>query len=161
MTNEKREKLLQKMLVLLDGRWFVKSVQEFGFEAATKLNQKVTESIGKTEMALLLEMGQFGEIKNIEDFKMVMENLADLYWPDIQKYQFEIVDDDTLLTRFYECHVHKMSTAAGTKDIHQCAGNIKAKGWFKACGLDVDIQGEKNTHNCNGSCETFFKVNFS
>ncbi len=161
LTSEKREKLLRDMLVLLDGRWFVKTIQEYGFEAATKLNLAVAESIGKTEMKQLLAVGQFREIKTIEDFKTVMEVFAEVYWPDMQKYEIRIVDKNTLAIAFFECHVHKMTTAAGTKDIHQCAGNTKAKGWFKACGLDVEIKGEKNTNNCDGGCETFFTAQFS
>ncbi len=160
LTSDIREKLLKDMLVLLDGRWFVKTIQAFGFKTATQLNLEVAESIAKTEMKQLLKMGQFEDIKNIGEFKMVMEVFSSVYWPDMQKYELKIVDENTLSIRFYECHVHKMTTAAGTKDIHQCAGNTKAKGWFKACGLDVEIKGEKNTNNCDGCCETFFTIQF-
>ncbi|MDY7033824.1 MAG: hypothetical protein SVY10_18170 [Thermodesulfobacteriota bacterium] len=158
LSPEQREKILQNLMVLWDGRWFLKTVEKFGFNAATELNLAITKSFGKTEMKLLLAETHFGEIKNIEDFKAIMDIFADLCFPDMQKYEFQIVDENTFLGRFYECHVHIMTSKAGTQDIHQCAGKPRAEGWLEGLGLDGEVIKEKNTHNCNGSCETFVKI---
>ena len=157
LTPEQREKVLQDMLVSQDGRWFLKATGDFGFDAATKLNIAVSRSMGKTEMKrLLTETGH--EVKNIEDFKAIMDLLADLYWPEMQKYEFKIIDENTFSGQFFECYVHKMASEAGTKDIHQCAGKYKAEGWVEACGLKAEVIGDKNTNNCDGTCEHIFKI---
>ena len=157
LTADQREKILKNLLVLVDGRWFLKSIVEYDFNGATKVNLAVAKSIGKTEMKLLKEETGCGEIKNIEDFKAIMDLLFDVTVPDMQKYEFEIVDKNTFRAYFYECHVHKMTSKAGTKKIHQCAGKIKAQGWLEGLGIDGEVIAEKNTNNCNGSCETFVK----
>jgi len=73
LTPEQRERILRNIWLSHDGRWFLKSAEEFGFDTAAKLNLVVTESIGKTEMKQLIAETGYGEIKNIEDFKALME----------------------------------------------------------------------------------------
>jgi hypothetical protein len=65
LTPEQKERLLRNIWLLHDGRWFLKSIVQFGFDTATKLNLEVVESIGKTEMKQLIAETGFGEIKNI------------------------------------------------------------------------------------------------
>jgi hypothetical protein len=158
LTPEQKEKLLRNIWLLHDGRWFLKSIVQFGFDTATKLNLEVVESIGKTEMKQLIAATGFGEIKNIEALKALIEIAAPLYFPEEHKYEIEVIDDNTLLGRVLECYVHKMVSRAGTTDIHQCAGRLRFDSWLKGLGLNGEVINEKNTNNCNGTCDIFFKI---
>ena len=158
LTPEQREKLLRNMWLLQDGRWFVKSVEELGFEAATKLNLTVARSMGKTEMKQLLTETGYGEIRNIQDLEALMETASSLFFPKEHKYEIRVVDDDTLLGRVLECYVYKMVSKAGTTEIHQCAAKPRFESWLKAANLDGEVIKEKNTSNCNGTCEIVFKI---
>jgi hypothetical protein len=51
-----------------------------------------------------------------------------------------------------------MLSKAGTTDIHQCAAKVRFDSWIEAMGLDGEVVKEKNTSNCNGTCEIIFKV---
>jgi hypothetical protein len=155
---EQKERLLRNIWLSHDGRWFLKSVEEFGFDAATKLNLAVVESIGKTEMKQFIAETGYGEIKNIEDLKEVMEIASPLYFPEEHKYEIKVVDKNTLVGRVLECYVHKMVSKAGTTDIHQCAARLRFDSWRKAMALDGEVINEKNTNNCNGTCEITFKI---
>jgi hypothetical protein len=158
LTPEQKEKLLRDIWVLNDGRWFLKSAEQFGFDAATKLNLAVVKSIGKTEMKQLLAVTGYGEIKNIEDLKTLMEIASPIYFPEEHKYEFKVLDDNTFVGHVLECYVYKMISKAGTTDIHRCAAKTRFDSWIEAMGLDGEIINEKNTNNCNGTCEIIFKI---
>jgi hypothetical protein len=158
LTPEQKEKLLRNIWILHDGRWFLKSIVQFGFDTATKLNLEVVESIGKTEMKQLIAETGFGEIKNIEDLKALIDIAALIYFPEEHKYEIKVVDDNTLLGHVLECYVHKMVSKAGTTGIHQCAARLRFDSWLKGIGLRGEVVNEKNTNNCHGTCEIFFKI---
>lgn len=158
LTPEQKEKLLRNIWLLHDGRWFLKSIVQFGFETATKLNLEVVESIGKTEMKQLVAETGFGEIKSIEDLKALIELAAPLYFPPEHKYDIQIINDNTLLGRVLECYVHQMVSKAGTTEIHKCAAKLRFESWLKGLGLKGQVINEKNANNCNGTCDIFFKI---
>lgn len=158
LTSEQREKLLRNIWLLHDGRWFLKSVEQFGFDTATKLNLAVVKSIAKTEMKQLLAEAGFGEVRNIEELKALMEVASPLYFPEEHKYEFKVVDNNTFVGHVLECYVHKMVSKAGTTAIHQCAAKMRFDSWCQAMGLDGEVINEKNTNNCNGTCEIIFKI---
>ena len=160
LTPDQKEKLLRNIWLLHDGRWFLKSIVHFGFDTATKINLEVVESIGKTEMKQLIAESGFGGIKTIEDLKALIELAAPLYFPPEHKYEIKIIDNNTLLGRVLECYVHQMVSKAGTTEIHQCAGKLRFESWLKGLGLSGEVINEKNTNNCNGTCDIFFKINW-
>jgi hypothetical protein len=106
---------------------------------------------------LLAETG-FGEVRNIEDLKALIETAATVYFPEEHKYEIKVIDDNTLLGRVLDCYVHKMVSKAGTTGIHQCGARLRFDSWLKGMGLDGEVSNEKNTNNCHGTCEIFFKI---
>ena len=155
---EQKEKLLRNIWLLHDGRWFLKSVEQFGFDAATKLNLAVVKSIARTEMRQLLTETGFGEVKNIKDLQTLMEIASLLYFPEEHKYEFKVLDNNTFVGHVLECYVHKMVSKAGTTAIHRCAAKLRFDSWCQAMGLDGEVMNEKDTNNCNGTCDIIFKI---
>jgi hypothetical protein len=155
---KQKEKLLRNIWLLHDGRWFLKSVEQFGFDGATKLNLAVVKSIARTEIKQLLAETNFGEVKNMRDLQTLMEIAAVLYFPEEHRYEFKIVDSNTFVGYVLECYVHKMVSRAGTAAIHQCAAKLRFDSWCQAMGLDGEVINEKDTNNCNGTCEILFKI---
>ncbi len=76
LTPEQKERLLRNIWLLHDGRWFLKSVERFGFDTATELNLGVVKSIARTEMKQLLAETDFGEVRNTKDLQALMETAA-------------------------------------------------------------------------------------
>lgn len=97
-----------------DGRWFLELAEQFGFEAATKLNLAVVKSIARTEMKQLLAETDFGEVRNIKDLQALMEIASLLYFPEEHKQKFEEVDNNTFVGHVLDCYVHRMVSKAGT-----------------------------------------------
>ena len=160
LTPEQKERLLRNIWLLQDGRWFLKSVERFGFDTATELNLAVVKSIARAEMKQLLAETDFGEVRNIKDLQALMETAALLYFPQEHKYEFRVVDSNTFIGYVLECYVHKMVSKAGTTAIHQCAAKLRFDSWCQAMGLDGEVINERDTSNCNGSCEIIFKINW-
>jgi len=158
LTAEQREKILRNLWLLHDGRWYLKAVGEFGFDTATKLNLAVIKSFGKTEIKQLRAETGFEKITNIKDFKTIMEIAADLLFPEDHKYEFKILDRNTFLGRVLECYVYKNVSKAGITAVHQCAAKTRFDSWLKAFDLQGEIIAEKNTNNCNGSCDIIFRI---
>jgi hypothetical protein len=158
LTAGQREKLLRNIWLLHDGRWFLKSVEQFGFDTATKLNLAVVKSIARTEIRQLLAETDLGEVRNMTDLQTLMEIAALLYFPEEHKYEFKVVNNNTFVGHVLECYVHKMVSEAGTTAIHQCAAKLRFDSWCLAMGLDGEVINEKNTSNCNGTCEIIFKI---
>ena len=158
LTAEQKEKLLRNIWLLHDGRWFVKSVEQFGFDTATRLNLAVVKSIARTEMKQLLAETDFGRVRNMQDLQALMEIAAHLYFPEEHKYEFRVVDSNTFVGHVLECYVHKMVSKAGTTAIHRCAAKLRFDSWCRAMGLDGEVINEKDTSNCDGTCEIVFKI---
>jgi hypothetical protein len=158
LTTGQKEKLLRNIWLLHDGRWFLKSVEQFGFDTATKLNLAVVKSIARTEIKQLLAETDFGEVKNMRDLQTLMEIAALLYFPEEHKYEFKIVDNNTFVGHVLECYVHKMVSKAGTTAIHQCAAKLRFDSWCQAMGLDGEVLNDEDTSNCDGTCYIFFKI---
>ena len=158
LTPEQRQRLLRNIWLLHDGRWFLKSAEQFGFNAATELNLAVVKSIARTEMRQLLAETNFGKVKNIRDLQALMEIAALLYFPEEHKYEFKVVDDNTFVAHVLECYVYRMVSKAGTTAIHRCAAKSRFDSWCQAMGLDAEVANEKDTSNCNGTCEIIFRI---
>ena len=158
LTTEQKEKLLRSIWLLHDGRWFLKSAEQLGFDVATKLNLAVVKSIARTEIRQLLAATGFGEVRNMRDLQALMEIAADLYFPEEHKYEFETVDDNTFIGHVLECYVYQMVSKAGTTAIHQCAGKLRFDSWCQAMGLDAEVTNEKDASNCGGTCEITFEI---
>jgi hypothetical protein len=158
LTARQKEKLLRNIWLLHDGRWFLKSAEQFGFDAATKLNLAVVKSIAKTEIKQLLAETDFGEVRNMKDLQALVEIASTLYFPEEHKYEFKVVDSNTFVGHVLECYVHKMVSKAGTTAIHRCAATFRFDSWCQGMGLDGEVTNEKDTNDCNGTCEITFKI---
>ena len=158
LTPEQREKLIRNIWLLHDGRWLLKSAEEFGFDAATRLNLAVFKSIAKTEMKQLLAETGYGEVKNIEDLKILLEFINALYTPEEHKLEFKIVDNNTMVLYIRECYLYKMVSKAGNTGIHQCSSRLRCDSWLKAVPLDGEVVREKDTNTCHGTCEIVFMI---
>jgi hypothetical protein len=158
LTAEQKEKLLRNIWLLHDGRWFLKSAERFGFDTATKLNLAVVKSIARTEMKQLLAETDFGEVRNMNDLHALMKIAALIYFPEEHKYEFKVTDDDTFVGHVVQCYVYRMVSKGGTTAIHQCAAKLRFDSWRQAMGLDGEVVNEKDTSNCNGTCDIVFRI---
>ncbi|MHA1579556.1 MAG: DUF6125 family protein [Candidatus Freyarchaeota archaeon] len=80
---EDRERILRKNWWSHDGRWFLFTAREVGFEVANKLNMMVNKSMGKAEMKRLLAALNMDETAAADHFSEIIETVSDLYCKDV------------------------------------------------------------------------------
>jgi hypothetical protein len=159
LSAQTRERLLRDMWIAHDSRWFIKTSQEIGIEAANKLNIMVLNSIGKTEIKKLLHETKHGKITSIEDLKNVFEQAAELYLPVEHKYRFSIIDNNTIRGEVIECFIYNHLKQANTVAFYQCAGKARCDAWMEACGVDGKSSGDCIAQECNGRCTITYEIN--
>ncbi len=160
LTPGQREKLLRDIWIAHDGRWFLNIVQELGFDMANKLNHAVIKSLGKTEIKRLIGETRSGEIKDVENFKALLDIACGLYMPEEHKYEIKILDETSVLGHVLQCYVFKNVSKAGATDYFRCAAKSRFAGWLEACGLKGVVSAEKDADSCNGTCDIGFKINW-
>jgi hypothetical protein len=158
LVSEQRERLLRDIWISHDGQWVLKTVQEFGFDVANKLNHAVIRSLGKVEIKRLMAVTKLGEIKNSEDFKRLLDIACGLYMPEEHQYEIKRLDDSSVLGHVLECYVFKNVSKAGVTNYYRCSAKPRFIGWLEGSGLQGEVLAEKNTDNCNGTCEIIFKI---
>ncbi len=158
LTPEQRERLIRNSWISHDGQWVLKTAQEFGLDAASKLNQAAAKSLGKIEIKRLMAATKWGEIKNAADFKRLVDIACDLYMPVEHKYEIEQVDDTSVLGRVIDCYVYKNVSKAGATNYFHCAGKYRFTGWLEGCALKGEVIAERDMDNCKGTCEIIFKI---
>src|SRR4030042_2202541 len=142
LVSEQRERLLRNIWISHDGQWVLKTVQEFGFDAANKLNQAVARSLGKIEIKRLMAATKWGEIKNEEDFKRLLAIACDLYMPEEHKYEIEQLEDNSVLGRVLECYVYKNVSKAGATTYFRWAAKSRFTSWLEGCALKGEVIAE-------------------
>jgi hypothetical protein len=55
LSDEKEKELLRRCRYSHDARWYMAVAQEFGVEAANRLNKRVCQALGKAEMRRLVK----------------------------------------------------------------------------------------------------------
>ncbi len=158
LSSSQKEKILRDIVVALDARWFLKTTAEAGFDAATRINFSVNESIGKTEIRrMLAELGH-GSVRDMKDFKKLMETGCALFFPDDHKYALEIIDADTLVGHVLDCYVYRNVSKAGAAGIYRCSAANRFRAWLNGFGIEGDISTDGDSKTCNGACNITFKT---
>lgn len=160
MEPAQREKLLRDLWVLCDARWFLKSALDLGPEVANKMNLTVVGSFGKTEIGRLLSASNFGPVNDIQDFKELLEYASALYFPPEHVYEFEALDHSTLIGRILDCYVHKAVCEANGTGFYTCAAQTRLNAWLAGCGLKGQVEVDKDTQSCQGSCTATFTIDW-
>lgn len=158
LTPEQREKILKENWISHDARWFLKVAQELGFDVASRLNQIVIRSMGKTEAKRFLRESGFGEVRKIEDLLYIFEEGCRLYYPEEHEYEFKIMDKNTILGIVTRCIVFDAVKKAGVTDLYQCGCMTRHGAWLEAFGLDGEAFMRKSMMKGDNVCELVCKI---
>ncbi|MEM3564379.1 MAG: DUF6125 family protein [Candidatus Jordarchaeaceae archaeon] len=156
---EEREKILRINWWSHDGRWYLYTGREVGFEAANRLNMLVNKSIGKAEMKRLLETLKIDPNRAAEYFFEIIETVSNLYTKDV----FEVEgltkeNENTWIYRIKNSPCYEGTKKAGILNLYQCACYKRAEGWAEACGLTADIYIRKSLVKGDDVCEIVFSL---
>jgi hypothetical protein len=160
INSEQREEILRNVWTLHDARWFIKTIERYGLDAANELNRTVIRSMGKTEIKVLMNGSGTKKIADIDQLNALMTTASGLFFPKEHKYEFNILSDNELLGHVIECYVHKNVQKAGIADLYRCAARPRFESWIAAMGLKGQIIQDKDSSSCGGNCGIVFKIDW-
>ncbi len=139
LSPEERERLIIKCWMSHDARWFMAVAQEFGIEAANRLNRVAARGVGKAEAPRVLRALELPPVATVEDYLPVQEIFIGLFGPDPFDYQVIEIGDGTFELRIQRCFAHENVTRAGVADVYECDIPARMTGWLEALGVKYEL----------------------
>lgn len=135
-----REELLLKCWMSHDARWYMAVAQQFGLQAANKLNRAAAREEGKVEARRAMRALGLEQPASVRDCIVLQDVLAALLTRDLVEYDVEMVGDDALRFRVGRCFAHENVTRAGVADQYECGIFGRVAGWWDAFGLPYGLE---------------------
>ena len=158
--NEQRMDILRKTWLSHDARWQMAVFQECGWEKGNKLNQDVSRDIGKGMMHRLMKALGISKVNNIEELQALCSAAMELYYPPPNfVYQFERLNDTTILGIIKSCGSYENVKKAGVLDNYECGCFAMRSGWYESLGLEAQEKLGKCLKKGDDVCEISLIVN--
>ena len=139
LSREEREALLIKCWMSHDARWFMAVAQDFGLEAASRLNQVASHEEGKVEAHRIMRALDIPPPETAGDYLLLQEIIAGLLVPELLEYQVVSAGDDSFQVRIQRCFAHENVARAGVADSYECGIFSRVTGWLEASGLKYQM----------------------
>ncbi len=168
ITKEDVVVLLNKCWMTHDGMWFLSCLQEYGIEAANKLNKSAIEYLAPLEVNRLKKTFEISDdlTDKFGEFRAFFENISELFIPDFMGGEFKINDDHTMdmTMRQNECFAYKGMKRLGVIDNYECGVFFRIECWMRTLGLEFET--DKPSLRClfhhEGQCQKQLKfTNFT
>ena len=154
LTPEVRERILRDNWHSHDARWFLKVSQELGFDVANRLNQITLMSHNKTDLKRVLQAVEFQKIENTNDFIMIFEIAADLYFPrPMLEIEMKATSTDSSAITITKCPTFEEVKRAGIIGLYECTCWIRVESWLDACDLDGQVKIQRSMMQGDSICE--------
>jgi len=131
--------LLVKGWMSHDARWFMAVAENFGIDAANRLNQFVCRGIGRVEMKRFMKASSFSPPKTMEEYQILQRSAISLYGPDLIEYEIGILDHQSYEIHIKRCFAYENVVKAGIKDQYECGILARVQGWIDAQGLEHEL----------------------
>jgi len=138
LTADGREDLLRRTWHWHDARWFAGVAQEFGMDAANRLNRRTVRALGQTEMRRLMKALHVANVSGVDEALQLYDAGRDLYVPPtMMDAGVSDVTDDSYEVTFHRCFVAENIVRAGIADTYLCAVFDRIEGWHDAWGMPL------------------------
>ncbi len=131
--------LLVKGWMSHDARWFMAVAENFGIDAANRLNQFVCREIGRVEMKRFMKSLSLSPPKDMEEYLNLKKAALSLYGSDLAEYEIKILDHQSYQMHLKRCFAHENIVRAGIKDEYECGIFARLQGWIDAQGLGHEL----------------------
>ena len=119
LSDEVRADMLRKLVLFWDGQWFLKTVDEFGLEAAFRLNAKVRASFGRIEMRTLLRALGKRRADDLTDATRMIATYGEVLMAGVLRADFQVVTPTQAEARIYRCAAYEGAKMARLDRVDQ------------------------------------------
>jgi hypothetical protein len=138
LSDEREKELIRKCWYTHDARWFMSVAQEFGLEAANRLNKRVCRALGEAEMRRLLKAVGVARPTTVQELVQVIETAFRIFAPSpLTELEIRVVDDRSYEASMKHCFIHANITKAGIGASYVCAAFDRVQGWHDALGVPL------------------------
>ena len=134
-----REQLLVKCWMTHDARWFNAVAQEFGIEAANRLNQAAVREAAKVEAQRVGRALGLAPPRDAAGCLKVQQALIGVLGPDLLDYDAQVEGPDSYKIRVKRCFAHENVEKAGIAAHYDCGIFARVEGWMDGMGVRHDI----------------------
>ena len=139
LSSEMEKDLLIKGWMSHDARWFMAVAEDFGINAANRLNQTVCRELGRVEMKRYTKTLALSPAKNLQGYLTLKKAAISLYGPDLIEYEIKILDHHSYEMHLKRCFAYENIVRAGIDDRCECGIFARLQGWIDAQGLEYEF----------------------
>ena len=135
---EVREDLIRKNWYSHDARWFAAVTEEFGIEAANRLNRRIVRAIGQVETGRLAKALGVERAPSVSEFLEMLALGRELYVASpLMEMDARMIDERSYEVTVSHCFVAENIERAGIAAIYDCAVFDRMQGWHDALKLPL------------------------
>jgi hypothetical protein len=126
-----------------DGMWFYHCVQEFGIEAANKINKAAIKSLAPIEVRRVKEaLGMKKEkIETFGEFKYFFAGISELFVAEFMNITMTFPEQNVLHWEFEpkKCFAYKGMKHIGVIDKYECGVIYRVACWIDSLGVEYSV----------------------
>jgi len=136
------QELLVKCWMTHDGTWFFSCMQEYGIEAANRLNKSAIKALAPIELRRVTRAMGVGEegVVNMAGVRQVIDAMFHTIKGDFMDFVFDFPSEDTLRWTMNRCFALEGMKMIGAYDDYECGVLYRVLCWLDALGLDYEAE---------------------
>jgi hypothetical protein len=107
LSDKAKAAMLRKLALFWDGQWFLKTVDEFGLEAAIRLNASVRTAFGRLEMRTLLRALGKRRADDLADAIRLIATYGEVLMGGLLRADFQVTTPARAEARIYRCAAYE------------------------------------------------------
>ena len=138
LTAEQQAELLRSCWYSHDARWFMSVAQEYGMEAANRLNRRAVRALGQVEVRRLARALGVGPVSTLTEMAQLIEAGRRFLFPQPgMEIELQVLDPKSYEVAFQRCFVHEKIARAGIGPSYVCAVFDRLAGWHDGLNLPL------------------------
>lgn len=155
LSDEVKVNILRKLVLFWDGQWFLKTVDEFGLEAAIRLNARVRAAFGRIEMRTLLRALGKRRADDLADAIRLIATYGQVLMGGVLRADFQVVTPTQAEVLIYRCAAYEGAKLARLDRVDQACVACETlwDAWFEVLLPDTPLnvrypmrQGKGDSH---------------
>ncbi len=141
LSDEVKVNMLRKLIFFWDGQWFLKTVDEFGLEAAIRLNARVRAAFGRIEMRTLLRALGKRRADDLADATRLIATYGEVLMGGILRADFQVVTPTQAEVWIYRCAAYEGAKMARLERVDQACVACETlwDAWFEVLLPDTSV----------------------
>jgi len=141
LSDEIKADMLRKLALFWDGQWFLKTVDEFGLEAAIRLNAQVRTAFGRIEMRVLLRALGKRRADDLADAIRLVSTYGQVLMGGILRADFQTITPNRAQVLIYRCAAYAGARMARLERVDQACVACETlwDAWFEVLLPDTPV----------------------